>query len=177
MKYKVGDKFLVEAEIIGISETDTMLPYRLSGPWPDRSEEALDNLRRPDDMTADEAWAIARKIVGSALYGRYTFEELDKIFGSTSICDIFEENTPQEAKAKIEAWEAEKEIKVGDEVTPKENDNDEHKFFVTYKDEDEIGGFSGFTGEVFSGRNIDNYIKTGRHIDIQSVLEQIGGAE
>ena len=90
------------------------------------------------------------------------------------------ELTPQEAKAKIEAWEAEKEIKVGDEVVVKSDPyNDDCKFFVTHMNyrENEISGVSGFDGRVFYGRKANQYQKTGRHIDIDGILNQIGGAD
>lgn len=77
----------------------------------------------------------------------------------------------------IDAWKAEKEINVGDEVRLKRDPGDEYKFFVTDKDGFEISGFSGFKGSVFSCRDIRLYEKTGRHIDIEGILKQIGGDE
>lgn len=170
MKYKVGDKFLQEIEVGRIDE-DSPCPYKMlpdGGAW---SEAALDDLRRPDDMTAEEAWETIEKIC------KMDYEDASRIFGTAIIRNIIRKNTPQQAKAKFEVWEAEKEIKVGDEVMFRNNSNDEYKFFVTRKEGTEINGFSGFTGEVFASRDINNYIKTGRHIDIQGLLKQIGGAE
>ena len=92
------------------------------------------------------------------------------------MAEIVNNNTPKQAKAKIEAWEAEKEIKVGDEVAPKSDpNNNECKFVVTIKDDEDgiISGFSVFGGDVFFDRDIERYQTTGRHIDIDVVLKQI----
>ena len=95
-------------------------------------------------------------------------KELEEIFGRT---EHLWELTPQEAKAKIEAWEAAKEIKVGDEVdicgdkgivTSFGTDGD--RIHVLYLD-----------GIVNSYRKDKDIKKTGRHIDIDVVLKQIGG--
>lgn len=59
-------------------------------------------------MTADEAWEIAKK-----LFADYSNVELDEIFGKGWSFPKLMELTPQEAKSKIETWEAENGIKVG----------------------------------------------------------------
>lgn len=70
--------------------------------------------------------------------------------------------------------------KVGDEVVLKSDpDNDDYKFFITYINSKtrKIGGFS-FPGEsVFCERNAERYQKTGRHIDIEGLLRNIGGTD
>lgn len=176
MKYKVGDKVLVKAVINDIHVGD-IHPYEV---------KAFDNnsmhgsvrviyIREEDitpvpDMTAEEAWEIAKN-----LFDNYSNAELDDIFEKGWSFSKLMELTPHEAKARIEAWEEEKEIKVGDEVRLKRDPGDEYKFFVTDKDGFEISGFSGFKGSVFSCRDIRLYEKTGRHIDIDGILKQIGG--
>lgn len=178
MKYKVGDEVLVKAVINDICVGEVH-PYEV---------KAADNPRcgslaraiyvREEDvipvptMTAEEAWDIAKN-----LFADYSNAELDEIFGKGWSFPKLMELTPHEAKARIEAWEAEKEIKVGDEVRLKRDPGDEYKFFVTNKYGFEISGFSGFTGDVFSCRDIRLYEKTGRHIDIEGILKQIGGDE
>ena len=65
-------------------------------------------------------------------------------------------------------------------MAPKRDQNsNECKFVVTKKDDEDgrISGFSVFGGNVFSGRDIKRYQKTGRHIDITGILKQIGGDE
>lgn len=180
MGYKVGDEVMVKAVINDICVGDVH-PYEVKAV--DNSNcgssarviyvRAEDVLPAPD-MTAEEAWEIAKKILLYPSQGGYNSGELEQIFGRT---EHLWELTPQEAKARIEAWEAEKEINVGDEVRLKRDPGDEYKFFVTDKDGFEISGFSGFKGSVFSCRNIRLYEKTGRHIDIEGLLKQIGGDE
>lgn len=160
MKYKVGDEVLVKAVINDICVGEVH-PYEV---------KAADNPRcgslaraiyvREEDvipvptMTAEEAWEIAKN-----LFANYSNAELDEI------------------KAKIEAWEAEKEIKVGDEVEFDDTANDLHRsMYVTSK----------YNNTDYCGicRNGDTYCvhkselkKTGRHVDIEGILKQIGGDE
>lgn len=159
-KYKVGDEVLVKARMVG----DRLFGYGL---------ETYDNMvftAKKDevipvpDMTAEEAWELAKKIL------LYTDHELEEIFGRT---EPLLELTPQEAKAKIEAWEAEKEIKVGDVV-----DICGDKGIVTSfgTDGDRIDVLY-LDGIVNSYRKDKNLKKTGRHIDIKVILNQIGGTD
>lgn len=171
MNYKVGDEVLVKARMAGCTSSERcMLKV-------DRTELFVneEDVIPIPGMTAEESWEIAKK-----LFADYSNAELDDIFGKGWSFPKLMELTPQQAKAKIEAWEAEKEIKVGDEVALKDNPyKDDSKFFVTKLDkkENRISGVSGFDGGVFWGRNIMKYQKTGRHIDIDGILKQIGGDE
>lgn len=172
MKYKVGDEVLVKAKIIAGSRKYLGVEVEC-----ERFDVCEDNIVPVPEMTAEEAWEIAKKILLYPANGGFNSIELEEIFGRT---EHLWELSPQQAKAKIEAWEAEKEIKVGDEVEPKSNpNNDDFKFFVTKidKNDNSINGFSGFSGEVFSGRGITFYQKTGRHIDIEGLLKEIRGDE
>ena len=170
MKYKAGDEVLVKSNII--NGTRRYLGVEIEG---NRFVVCEDDIVPVTDMTAEEAWEIAKK-----LFVDYSNAELDEIFGMGWSFLKLIELTPQQAKAKIEAWKAEKEINVGDEVVPKKTPNvDGHKFIVTriYKDYGKIDGVSLFDGSVFSVRKIENYQKTGRHIDIEGLLKQIGWNE
>lgn len=124
------------------------------------------------DMTAEEAWEIAKN-----LFANYSNAELDEIFGKGWSFPKLMELTPHEAKARIDAWKSENEIKVGDEVEFDDTANDLHRsMYVTskYNDTDYCG----------ICRNGDTYCvhkselkKTGRHVDIERILKQIGGNE
>ncbi len=183
MKYKVGDEVLVKARIMDLNNSlnhkykvksaDNKSPDDMAKHIYIREEDIIP----VPDMTAEEAWEIAKKILLYPSQGGYNSGELEEIFGRT---EHLWELTPQQAKDRIEAWEAEKEIKVGDEVALKDNPyKDDSKFFVTKLDkkENRISGVSGFDGGVFWGRNVTKYQKTGRHIDIDGLLKQIGGDE
>lgn len=174
MKYKAGDEVLVKAVINDICVGDVH-PYEV---------RAVDNSNcgssarviyvREEDvipipgMTAEEAWEIAKK-----LFADYSNAELDEIFGKGWSFPKLMELTPHEAKARIEAWEAEKEIKVGDEV-----DICGYKGIVTSFGTDGDGIHVLYLdGIVNSYRKDKDIKKTGRHIDIEGLLKQIGGIE
>ena len=117
-------------------------------------------------MTAEEAWKILSKILLYPANGGYSAKELEEIFGTT---EHLWELQPQEAKAKIEAWEA-KQIKVGDFV-----EFENGIFCVTSLVGEYCCGMDA-NGSVYSVREKDTK-KTGRHIDIDGLLKQIGEDE
>lgn len=122
----------------------------------------------PGQMTAAEAWEIAKEIVCSPIYGYLHYKDLKKIFGSGFSEDILRRLTPEEAKAKIEAWE--NRLKVGDVVEFADGD----KAVVTSIDT--ISGEYHFllsSGDTCPGSS-DYLRKTGKTIDIQSILDQLG---
>ena len=120
----------------------------------------------------NEAWELARKIV---LYDKdsYSGEELKEIFGYAYSQTLMKNYTYLEAAAKVAEWENEKEeIKDGD-VLEGIYDN-EVKCIVTNLCPDNMAYlvFDDGTAGVYE---LDNLKKTGRHIDIDSFLKQIGG--
>ena len=118
----------------------------------------------------DEAWELARKI---ACRIGYDFYKIKEIFGTTLITVCFENNTYPEAAAKVAEWEkAKEEIKVGDVF----QDDDGNNAIVTsikgntiYYMWDDGDTRSGFAEDVKK-----HFTKTGRHIDIDGFLKQIG---
>lgn len=174
MKYKFGDEVLVKAKIaseLNKYGCDYILAELKKGSFLLQEDDIVQDT----DMTAEEAWEIAKK-----LFADYSDAELDEIFGKGWSFPKLMELTPQQAKAKIEEWETAKEIKVGDEVALKSDPcNNDYKFFVTYIDKikGRIGGWSGFDGGVFAEREIKRYKKTGRRIEIDGLLQKIGGDE
>lgn len=162
MEYKVGDEILIKAVITGSREDESKLLVRTT-----RNSflvEKNDVIPAPD-MTAEEAWKIAKKILLHPANGGFNSTELEEIFGRT---EHLWELTPQEAKKKIEAWEASKEIKVGDFVEL------ENKIFCV----------TSLVGEYCCGMDANGYVysarkkytkKTGRHIDIDGLMNHIRG--
>lgn len=170
MKYKVGDEVLVKVRMHHIVNQETDMPYEV---------KAIDNKKdRPrtiwvseqdiqevPDMTAEEAWEIAKK-----LFADYSNVELDEIFGKGWSFPKLMELTPQKAKAKIEAWEAKKEIKVGDEV------GHDGEIGVVTNTDDKAGFFNVlFKNGKTAAYKPERLKKTGRRIDITRLLNQIGG--
>lgn len=120
----------------------------------------------------NEAWELAQKIFRGAYDNGYSPKELAQIFGCEVSKPCIVENTYPEAAAKVEAWEkAKEEIKVGD-VLEGIYDN-EVKCIVTNLCPDNMAYlvFDDGTAGVYE---LDNLKKTGRHIDIDSFLKQIG---
>ena len=126
----------------------------------------------------EDAWELIKKItVNDYRKGGYDSEEVQRIFGTENLFYILKHHTPQEALAKLEAYEKEQtEIKVGDVVQ-----THNAREYVVIATSEELPTNQPLLrnlhdNSVCFGTNKD-LIKTGKHIDIQSVLEQIGGAE
>ena len=164
MKYKIGDEVLVKAKII--NGTRRYFGVEIED---NRFDVCEDDIVPVPDMTAEEAWEIAKKILLYPVHGGFNATECEEIFGRT---EHLWELTPKEAKAKIDAWKAEKEIKVGDVVTVSVYEG------IVTRDVDEYG----YCSLLFVDGDIGYYQrsslkKTGRHIDIEGLLKQIGGDE
>ena len=120
----------------------------------------------------NEAWELARKII---IQNGYSSCDLYEIFGKSDLQHVLENYTYTEATAKVAEWKkAKEEIKDGD-VLEGIYDN-EVKCIVTNLCPDNMAClvFDDGTAGVYE---LDNLKKTGRHIDIDSFLKQIGGAE
>ena len=94
--------------------------------------------------------------------------------GKEKWIEIMEKYTYTEAAAKVAEWERKKEeICVGDVVRFKSNNRVE--FCVTdILDDSFLYGISA-EGDVYADRDIKLFEKTGRHIDVESMLAQISG--
>lgn len=123
------------------------------------------------DDGLNEAWAAARKIVLRKEHGGLPCKDLEIIFEREPEWEVeysvFKNLTPQEVISKLEAYEAEKKIRVGDVVignifkgvvTAICNE----RAFIIYDD--------GSTKEI----SLDKCQKTGKHIDISYILAEIG---
>ena len=123
----------------------------------------------------EESWELARKIYLSEEEGGYDGTELFEIFNEVGLSDIYRLSYP-EAAAKVAEWEkAKEEICVGDVVRFKGNNSVE--FCVTdILDDSFLYGINA-KGGLYSDTNIKFVKKTGKHIDIDSFLKQIGGEE
>lgn len=112
----------------------------------------------------NDAWELAKKI--------YIFncDEIEAIFGLRfGAYDMFSNYTPQEALAKMKAYEEQRNIEVGDIV-------------LIYGEEAVVTRVVDEHANILFGDGVTNNMpvkelvgdKTGKHIDIKSFLEQIG---
>ena len=149
----------------------------------DKSDYITDNFTELQDDLYDsgyvdgmlKTWGIAKKLFeySGELYEIFGFNEMNQYMSINYVLNNF---TPQQAKSKIETWEKSKQIKVGDVVTDTSNNKN---YVVTGIKQDDNSTWYALLSEI--GLTINTKActlkKTGRHIDIQSVLEQIGGKE
>ena len=120
----------------------------------------------------NEAWELARKCM------LMTDREREAIFGSghNALYGVLTYFDYQHAAAKVAEWEkAKEEIKRGDIVRNKQDTSS--KFCVTDIDCDGRLYGVGKYGLIYSNQHQENWEKTGRHIDIDGFLKQIGGEE
>ena len=185
MKYKQGEKMIVE--IAEVKENSYVL-NRIGEVEPmeakirrqaaeitrllaenERLKPNYENIRA---VGQNESWELARKII---LNNGYSIHDLYEIFDSNDSYHALENYTYKEAAAKVEAWEkAKEEIKVGDVLEDMYDSN--VKCIVTnlYPNDRAYLVFDDGTAGM---HELDNFKKTGRHIDIDSFLKQIGGKE
>lgn len=113
-----------------------------------------------------EAWKLAQKIALYERDGGFSIDELEEIFETQYWTDVFL-LTYSEAAAKITEWERKNEICVGDVVTFHGNCG-----LVTFIGQN-IKGISK-SGLAFITCK-EECTKTGKHIDVNAWLAQIGG--
>ena len=118
----------------------------------------------------NEAWELVRKIFDMET------NDIEDIFiteDAWNLGTVLNNYTYQEAAAKVEAWEKAT-IKRGDEV--EKNDLRDARFIVTFTNGRLMSGVTQ-SGLVFSNEKTKDWHKTGRHIDIDGFLKQIGGEQ
>lgn len=127
MKYKVGDKFILEIQGLRNEEYHEY-PYETEIDY--NSEGELDKLPMlvngvdtySYNKGAEDAWELMKRINEPRTMPENL--EMFRALGVSEFCQVFELLTPQEAKTKFDAWKkANKEIKVGDVVNMKNNRN------------------------------------------------------
>ena len=125
----------------------------------------------------DDAWKAAKKIFGYEIDGGIPIDEVGRVFGyseDATFCtaDIIRRNTAQEAIEKLKAYEekqkADDKIEVGDEV---EVLNSGNKYLIAWFAGTSLCGFAhdGVTCRL----QPSDVRKTGRHFDIESILEDM----
>lgn len=182
-KYHKGDKFIVEIKEVINSDNGTL--YRSDFKTLTFDDNGLDKLQKYEQPTIsedtlemermkalndgrNEVWELTKKLWYLGIY------KCKEIFGYEFTIDIIEHFTPQEALVKLEAYEKEQEkarqkIMVGDIVVLEDGTKG------VVMDEDGVDNVVIFTenGCIEAWMNKKYITKTGKHIDIQSLLEQI----
>ncbi len=128
----------------------------------DNDKEWLDGYEKGKIDGLNDAWELAEKI-----WCKMGMDTREDAFGFEYATDIMKHLTPQEALAKLKAYEDNK-IKVGDVVVDLDG-KERVVLFVDFTGKAQIYGSHGVTNI-----NKEHLKKTGRHIDISSILEQIG---
>ena len=182
---KVGDKYIVEID--KIFEQDGEKLYRAKGmktlvfdnkglrklkPLEEKNMEIIrDKAFEAGQVKGqNDAWELASKIVSDIYHGGYNSDEVTEIFGYFSYQNIWEDNTYAEAAAKVAEWERKKEeICVGDVVI--DWNGDTAVIIQSINDAIKLLYLNGKTHNALKGK----VTKTGRHIDVNAWLAQIGG--
>ena len=123
---------------------------------------------------AEAAWELARKITCQPINGGFNRSEFEKIFGYGYISDIFEKYKYTEAATKVVEWEKTKAkilVKAGDVL---ENIYDSNVKCIVTNLYPNNRAYLVFDDGTAGMNELDNFKKTGRHIDIDSFLKQIG---
>lgn len=172
MKYKVGDKFILEIQ--SVDDEHHEYPYETEIDY--NSEGELDKLpmlvNGVDTYSyskgAEDAWELMKRINEPRTMPENL--EMFRALGVSEFYQVFELLTPQEAKAKFEAWEkAKEEIKVGDVVYATKNRTFDGIVIITYDDWCTVVWSDGSCGRWF----VKDLTKTGEnHAD--KVADLIG---
>ena len=127
----------------------------------------------------EEAWEIATKVGLESLDGGYTRKELRSIFGNDSWINIFKNLSIHEVKEKIAAYEAEQaKPKLGDVV--KCESLISNAMFVGFLINENEKSYNILLNDNIGLHDQELYKdcwtieKTGKHFDIQSMLDEIG---
>ena len=188
-KYKVGDKFIVEIKEVMDSDNGTL--YRSNFSTLVFDDYGLDKLQKYDKYAENlernhevlkifeekynkglnDAWELARKLELNECDGGFSNDTIAKTFGCT-VYDTFRLFTPKQAITKIEAYEENKEIKVGDVVF---NAREDVKAVIIDSAIAE-GTWQVYTEDccVELWKECE-FKKIGQTVDIEHLLEQIRG--
>lgn len=171
-KFKVGDRVLVEG-VIGTPPSNNephIKTVRIADAYGMNIYEKY--IHPAQEKTYEDglndAWETAGKIVSAI-----PCDDLIDIFDTDYWKEIFKDKTASEAIEKIKAWEDEKnKIHVGDVIETEDGCNavviriNDDTFTALFKDGDTV---------IYTYTRDWGLKKTGRVIDIEGLLRQIGG--
>ena len=141
------------------------------------NKELKEEYNQTFNQGAEEAWELTRKIICPPINGGFNRSEITEIFGYGYISDIFEKYKYTEAAAKVAEWKKTKAkilVKTGDVLEYIYDSN--VKCIVTnlYPSNMAYLVFEDGTAGI---HELDDFKKTGRHMDIDSFLKQIRGEQ
>ena len=177
IKQTIDDNRIARIYGVGTSLTDDAL--RRSNDILAQARTIIKNTENDYERGCEDAWELARKIVGDT--NAYTLGQLSDIFDNLLIEDIFDGHTYQEALAKVEAYEqkkkeeAEKPV-VGDvvECVYKYDASRRFKGIVRDIEDDHIYIITKeYTHVTVLLKSEFDIKKTGKHVDIQGMLDAI----
>ena len=176
-KYKVGDKVVLTVSDVN---EKAYYPYYMfnnnnSNLWISSTDKYSEPLSAYIEQARaegqNEAWELVRKIFDMET------NDIEDIFikeDAWNLGTVLNNYTYQEAAAKVAEWEKIKEIKVGDIL--EDTYVSKVKCVVTSLYPDNIA--CSIFGDGTTGMHeLNNFKKTGRHIDIDSFLKQIRGEQ
>ena len=171
-EYKVGDEVLLKVKVIGIEEDEYAYPYKVE--FEDESiewfeEKTLISAEDSYNKGLEDAWELAKRLSLNLYKNGLSNDEINKIYGMPSY-RVFEAFTPQEALAKLKAYEEQRKIEAGDVV-------------LIYGEEAVVTRVVDGHANILFGDGVTNNLpvkelvgdKTGKHINIESFLKQLRG--
>lgn len=168
MKYKVGDEVYVKGTIKEIVN-GVMYPFHVEFAEMEHGHFLRKELYKADknyEQGLADAWELAKKIYDMKC------DAIEEIFGvKGGFYEVIRNFTFEDCRDKIEAYEKEKEIEVGD-VVKFEGLHEEKYGVVLVRRCGTVNGIRA-DGTPFSW-NKNDCTKTGKHIDIESLLKEIG---
>jgi hypothetical protein len=168
-KFNVGDKVYLEGKISEYDASDNTYCVEYSSCrkgtrltfW--IKDDVLHTTDESYNKGLNDAWKLAKKIAVLEDDGGYSCEELKNIFGHVATASVLKVFTPQEALAKVKAYEERNEIKVGDVVRSKGCSVEgivtkvyEIKIYRLFKDG---------SCDSISTKAKEDLVKTGKHFD------------
>lgn len=178
-KYKAGEKFVIEIEKpIEFLDGGVMYEFKGITSWLRESDvDTLGQLVNGVDQYSrmkgqQEAWELAQQIASGDVPGCYNPSDFYEIFNTYSVADAQTKYTYAEAAAKVEAWN--NNVRVGDVV--KAGELQVEMVVIAVYENNTIWTYDLKPGSVAPLQKFTHTIlvKTGRHIDIEAVLDQIG---
>lgn len=163
-EYKIGEEVLVKATIV--KDYDEDCAVRIGKYLPELVKK-YDIITCPIKTYEDglnEAWELARSVLGMNV------SDLRKIFGVDWTFPKIMSCSPLEVTEKVKTWEEEKEIRVNDVVRSR-NDGLRGLVVMISKSGDYYVKWQDGRLDMASK---DNLTKTGRTVDVCSLLAEIG---